>query len=95
MQSLLRRLLADPAVEVRRAATRSVARRRLLELVPDLLETLLDRSVRVEARAALPAYGEALLLRIRPVLRAEQTPAHQLERLTRILADIGGSDAAA
>jgi AAA family ATP:ADP antiporter len=65
---LIRRLLHDPHLEVRKAAARAAGASGRQEFADDLLGLLKDRQLRAAAREALLLYGEPLLETLEAVL---------------------------
>lgn len=81
--------LTDPDPSVRRLAAMSSGRIQRAELVPRLLGLLGDREVRVQARDALAAYGDAVLDVLEEWLNDRDRPLAVRLRLPRVIRMIG------
>ena len=91
--ALLRRLLADPRAEVRRAALQAACRARASELWPVVSASLADPACRASAASALVAGGDAALAELEALFIAG-APATVLRQAARVAARIGTPRAA-
>jgi len=86
---LASRLLGDPAIEVRRAAIRSVSKSHPANLLPLLFASLNKPELWADLRTALAEYGPSLLPRVRKLLRVSDTPLELKILLLQVTSDIG------
>jgi CRP/FNR family transcriptional regulator, cyclic AMP receptor protein len=91
---LCRRLLSDPAAEVRRATLHSIAETRPAGILPALIQLLSDPTVRAEVRDALASYGDTVMPQLKAFLDDRNILIDQKKLILRILADIGTPEAA-
>jgi HEAT repeat protein len=89
----LRPYLHDPAALVRKAACEAAGASMEPELIDDLLQCLVARDTRPDARQALTRYGDLLLGRIEQILNDRHGSADLRYRIPRLLRDIGTSRA--
>lgn len=84
----LRPYLHDPSAQVRIAACRAAGEATSTELTSDLLELLVSRETRAEARSALAKYGDSILSTIERLLNERQGSADMRYRLPRLLREV-------
>lgn len=89
----LRTLLADPDLEIRRAALQSATRRPNRGLLDDLMALLLDPDLAFEARQAIVAIGDPAVPALQRLLSGAQGPEAQAVA-ARSLAELSGPRAA-
>lgn len=88
-KAYLRQLLQDPDQTVRQTAVASIGQIHAAEFLPDLVESLADRSLRKAARAALANLGEEILPELVATLSDQKVaPAVRME-IPRSLALLG------
>jgi AAA family ATP:ADP antiporter len=88
------RLMRDDETVVRRAAIRSAGQAAGRELIPLLIDHLVNRADREEARSALAAFGERVIGTIGDYLVDPTVDLRLKRELPRVLAMIGTQDAA-
>lgn len=81
--------LNDPDTSVRRIAARSAGAVQREEFVPVLLQMLLDREMRREARDALAAYGDRVIDTLEEWLNDRDRPLTVRIRIPRVIRQIG------
>jgi CRP-like cAMP-binding protein/HEAT repeat protein len=89
LQRSLAPLLADPALEVRRAAVIAASKVRDVRLVPQLLDALAERALAPFASRALAALGDQAIPALADRLASPLPPAEVRLAIPRILARIG------
>ncbi|RPJ86549.1 MAG: hypothetical protein EHM18_05660 [Acidobacteria bacterium] len=89
---LARRLLQDPAIEVRRAAIKSVSKSRAESLVPVLFTSFKEPRLWADLRTALAEYGPALLPHVRKLLPLSDTPLELKKLLLQVMSDINDEE---
>lgn len=87
------RLLDDEDLEVRRNTVQSAGRTRRQDLLPLILERLIQPKLRSEVTSALISYGPAILSFLRDRLFDEQSHWKIRIRIPKVIARIGGRDA--
>jgi HEAT repeat protein len=92
---MLRSLLADTDLGVRRAALGAIGRTRNLRLLPDVIAALGDREVRVAATRALVAAGGGVLPSLDALLSREGVAAPVAISAAAAAGSIGGAEGAA
>ncbi len=83
-------LLADPDVDVRRAALAAAGRVKHPRLLPLIVRNLADRTTRSAASDALVQYGDLMLPLVEEALVSETASAEDARRLVRACAQIKG-----
>lgn len=93
LHDLLRLLIADDDILIRRAALRSAGRAKLRRHIPTLIDALGERATRKAAREGLAAFGEGVVGTLGDWLIDSTLSAEVRREIPRVLGDIGTQEA--
>jgi len=84
LNPFLHKLLAEPSIDVRRAAVMSAGHTRAREFVPELIQHLGTKGIRRATRNALAQYGEEVIDELVSVLHDPDASEDRLYGVTRV-----------
>ncbi|RPI27432.1 MAG: hypothetical protein EHM61_08460 [Acidobacteria bacterium] len=86
---LVRRLMKDSSLEVRRSALKSVSKIRPESLLPVLFANSKEPALWADLRGVLASFGPVVIAYARQLLPAQETPAELKRLILQVISDIG------